>query len=326
VRLASQESTSFLAKSTIIVGVLLALVISGIAIVLIVRNIMHTLGGEPSEVVDVANNVSNGQLNISFEDTNHTGLHGNMRQMVEKLTTIVGEVRQEADAITKESAQLNASSKTISRGAMSQAQSTDTVSSSMEEMVSNIQQNTENSQVTENFAMQAVADVEEGKTAIVETVASMKQIAKKVSIISEIAYQSNLLALNAAVEAARSTDAKSGFSVVAAEVGKLAERSKAEAEEIEKLSASSVVIAERAGTLFDELVPKIQQTASLIQSINSASKEQNSAALSINNEIQNLNNVTQENTVGAKSMEKNSEKLTRQADSLREIIEYFEFE
>ena len=93
----------------------------------------------------------------------------------------------------------------------------------------------------------------------------MKEIASKISIIEEIARQTNMLALNAAIEAARAGEHGKGFAVVAAEVRKLAERSQKAAGEINQLSASSVKVAEKAGEMLERLVPDIQKTAELVQ-------------------------------------------------------------
>ncbi len=106
------------------------------------------------------------------------------------------------------------------------------------------------------------------------TVAAMKQIAQKISIIDDIAYQTNLLALNAAIEAARAGEHGKGFAVVAAEVRKLAERRRMAAQEIGTVASGSVELAEKAGALLDEIVPSIKKTSDLVQEISAASQEQ----------------------------------------------------
>jgi hypothetical protein len=94
----------------------------------------------------------------------------------------------------------------------------------MEQMTASVTQNTENAKVTDSMAHKATDEANEGGAAVQQTVAAMKQIAGKIGIIDDIAYQTNMLALNAAIEAARAGAAGRGFAVVAEEVRRLAEQ------------------------------------------------------------------------------------------------------
>ncbi len=159
-----------------------------------------------------------------------------------------------------------------------------------------------------------------------ETVAAMKQIAEKISIIEEIARQTDLLALNAAIEAARAGEHGKGFAVVASEVRKLAERSQTAAGEIGKLSSTSVEIAESAGEMLKKLVPDIQRTAELVQEISAASAEQNSGAEQINTALQQLDQVIQQNAAASEEMSSTAEELAAQAEQLQDTISFFMLE
>ena len=150
-----------------------------------------------------------------------------------------------------------------------------------------------------------------------------QNIAEKIGIVNDIAFQTNILALNAAVEAARAGEQGKGFAVVAAEVRKLAERSKVAADEIVSLSAKSVKITEDAAALMGTLMPEIERTAKLVQEIAAASLEQSGGADQVNSAIQQLNQVTQQNAAASEEMATSAEELNSQADQLRELVNFF---
>jgi len=306
----------FLTTIAIIVGILIGF--------LIARSIMNTLGGEPARVAAIADQIAQGKLDFSFRNRKYVGLYRNMIVMVEKLNNIVTDVYNGADSITQASMQLSTSSQQLSSGANDQAASSEEVSASMEEMAANIQQTSENSQRGEEISVKAITNVEEGQVATEQTVVSMKEIAEKVSVISEIARQTNILALNAAVEAARAGVAGKGFAVVAAEVRRLAENSQTSAEEIDGLCHISVNVAENAGQIFKDLVPTITEMVELVKDINNSSKEQNSGAEQVNAAIQQLNNITQQNAASSEEMASSSEELLTQADRLKKTVEFFD--
>jgi len=246
-----------------------------------------------------------------------------LAEMVKAISDIVTQVQGSSDNIADASQQMSSNSQQVSEGASEQASAAEEVSSSMEQMASNIQQNTDNAQQTEKIAAKAAEDILVGSQNVNVTVVSMKKIAEKVSIIGDIAFQTNILALNAAVEAARAGEHGKGFAVVAAEVRKLAERSHIAAGEINELTKTSVDIADKAGRLLESIVPDIQKTAKLVQEITAASIEQNSGANQINNAVNQLNKVTQQNAASAEEMATSSEELSSQADSLKDLIGFF---
>jgi uncharacterized protein Yka (UPF0111/DUF47 family) len=238
------------------------------------------------------------------------------------ITRALNGVAAAAENVAAASEQLSSTSEEIAQGAAEQASSVEEASSSMEEMAANIRQNADNAMQTEKIAQKSAADALEGGGAVKQTVDAMKLIAEKISIIEEIARQTDLLALNAAIEAARAGEHGKGFAVVASEVRKLAERSQTAAAEISQLSGSSVEVAERAGKMLDHLVPDIQKTAELVQEITCASKEQDDGAEQINGAIQQLDQVVQQNASGAEEMASTAEELSSQAQELTSILSY----
>jgi methyl-accepting chemotaxis protein len=151
----------------------------------------------------------------------------------------------------------------------------------------------------------------------------MKQIAKKISIIDDIAYQTNLLALNAAIEAARAGEHGKGFAVVAAEVRKLAERSQVAAQEIGEVASSSVELAEKAGALLQAMVPSTGKTADLVEEIAAASQEQSSGVSQINSAMNQLSQLTQQNSASSEELAATSEEMSSQAQQLQEAMMFF---
>ncbi|ALN75760.1 globin-coupled sensor protein [Aureimonas sp. AU20] len=161
-------------------------------------------------------------------------------------------------------------------------------SSTMEEMTANIRQNADNAGRTERLAQDASASAGRGGEAVERSVVAMRTIAAKISVVQEIARQTDLLALNAAIEAARAGQHGKGFAVVASEVRKLAERAGRAASEIETLTASTLQASEAAGESLRALVPHIQRTTELVSEISSACREQSLGAEQINEVLQRL--------------------------------------
>ncbi len=246
-----------------------------------------------------------------------------LRQMVNQLSSVVLSVKNATNNVTNGSQELSSTSSSLAQGSTEQAASAEQASASMEEMSSNIRQNADNAKQTESIAIQAAADAEDSGIAVKNAVEAMRSIAEKISIIEEIARQTNMLALNAAIEAARAGEHGKGFAVVADAVRKLAERSQTAAAEISGLSNSSVEVAERAGTMLEKIVPDIRRNAELVQEINAASSEQDSGADQINTSIQQLDKVIQQNASSSEEMAATAEELSTQAQQMQQSISFF---
>jgi methyl-accepting chemotaxis protein len=308
------------------IGVIAASVAAIIAGALFGFILTRSMTGPLRKSVAFTRAVAKGDLqdHLDIEQRDEVGqLAEALNAMISALREVVADVRTASSDVASASEELRARSGQMSQGTIEQAASAEEASSSIEEMNATIRQNADNAQQTEKIAMKSANDAGEGGEAVFNTLAAMKEITNKNSIIEEIARQTNLLALNAAIEAARAGEHGKGFAVVAAEVRKLAERSQEAAREIGNLSASSVEVAERAGAMLTKLVPDIKKTAELVQEISAASKEQTSGADQINNSIQQLNNVIQQNAGAAEEVSSTAEVLAGQAERLKSAIAFF---
>jgi methyl-accepting chemotaxis protein len=276
------------------------------------------------ETATLADQVADGDLTVEakpLSDKDTLGLA--LQRMIERLRGVVADAISAAENVSTGSQELSGTSEQMSQGATEQASSAEEASASMEEMAANIKQNADNAAQTEKIARQSAKDAEVSGEAVNRAVEAMQTIAEKITIVQEIARQTDLLALNAAVEAARAGEHGKGFAVVASEVRKLAERSQTAAAEIGAVSSETVKAAQSAGEMLNNLVPDIRKTAELVAEISAACREQDIGASQINEAIQQLDKVTQQNASASEEMSATSEELAAQAEELQTSIAYF---
>ena len=318
---ATASSASYLVTVLSVVAAIMAILTGWV----ITRSVLKQLGGEPDYARDMVVRLSEGDLTMKLttspKDT--SSLLFAMKTMIEKLNQVVTDVNGGAQALASASEEVSATAQSLSQAASEQAAGVEETSASIEQMTSSIAQNTENAKITDGMASKAANDAVSGGEAVNATVDAMKQIAKKIGIIDDIAAQTNLLALNAAIEAARAGEHGKGFAVVAAEVRKLAERSQIAAQEIGEVAGNSVELAEKAGRLLAEIVPNIRKTSDLVQEITAASTEQSSGVGQINSAVGQLNTTTQQNASSSEELAATSEEMSSQAEQLQQTMSFF---
>ncbi len=273
--------------------------------------------------------LAQGDLQVELEASGEDEigkLLGSIKQLIQNLSNIITSIHKASDQIASTSLELSSNSQQTSQGATEQASSVEEMAASMEEISVNILQNAKNAEQTEEISSLASEEFEKGRGNIDITVEAIKTIASKISIIDEIAFQTNILALNAAVEAARAGEHGRGFGVVASEVGKLAERSKIAAAEIDELSRSGVELSLKSRELLQAALPNVDKTLQLVKEIHIASAEQSTGVEQINMGIQTLNQVTQQNAASSEEMATVSEQLAAQAEHLKQIMSFFDFD
>jgi methyl-accepting chemotaxis protein len=304
-------------------------VVCALAALVLLWFVARTITRPIIQVVNVAEELAQGNLNIDVDVTTNDEigqLQRAMKLMIETLSGFAVGVKDAAEQVASGSLAVRTTSEQMSQGATEQAAAAEEASASMQQMAANIRQNADNALQTEQIALKASADAQTSGRAVAEAVRAMQEIARKIDIIEDITSQTRMLSLNATIEAARAQEYGKGFAVVAAEVRSLAERSQSAAIEITTLVNSGVAIAEQAGAMLKQLVPDIQKTAELVQEISAASREQDTGAGQINKAIQQLDQVTQQNSATAEEFSSAAEELTAQAEQLQHMIAFFKLD
>jgi methyl-accepting chemotaxis protein-1 (serine sensor receptor) len=336
-QLINNYATHFQTQRNLLIAISLAAVALAIgACVLITRAVTGPL----RVAIDVARTVAQGDLRtrIVVDGRDETSkLLGALREMNERLTAIVGRVRDSSASIAGAARQIAAGNMDLSQRTEQQAASLQETASSMEQLTSTVKQNADNAQQGSALAANASSVAQKGSAVVGQVVNTMQdisdsstKIADITGIIEGIAFQTNILALNAAVEAARAGEQGRGFAVVASEVRSLAQRSSSAAKEIKDLIANSVgkirdgsTLAGEAGKTMSEVTHAVARVTDIMSEIAAASSEQSRGIEQVNLAITQMDNVTQQNAALVEEAAAASRSMEDQGQQLNEAVAFF---
>ncbi|URI11368.1 methyl-accepting chemotaxis protein [Aquincola tertiaricarbonis] len=324
----------------LIAGVsLLALLLGAGAALLITRSITLQMGGEPREVLQVAQAIAEGDLSVDFAlpPGRSRSVVGAIRIMRDRLADLVGQVRHSSDSIATGSAHVAGGSADLSQRTEEQASNLQQTAAAVEQLSSTVRSNAETARQADQLAAQASAAAAQGGAVVGQMAATMQDIAAAsqriadiIGVIDGIAFQTNLLALNAAVEAARAGDHGRGFAVVAGEVRALAQRSAQAAKEIKSLIGDSVGRveagsrqAQAAGASMGDTVAQVRHVSELIAAISLATSEQSTGIGQVGHAVGQLDSVTQQNAALVEESAAAADSLKQQADRLTALVGTF---
>jgi methyl-accepting chemotaxis protein len=307
-----------------IIGTILCIIASSITILFLFNKFIVE---KINYIVDVLTIISDGDLNqqIQFDSTNDEfqKILKASESLAEKFKNILLKISASVEKVSHSSMEFKSNSNSLAESSNKLASISEEVASSLAEMQSSIERNTTNSQSGEKTIVKVSSELNELMNVANSTLQYIREIDGKINNINDIAFQTNLLSLNAAVEAARAGEYGRGFSVVAGEVKKLAEKSRGSADEINKLAKLCVNYMVKTVDNVNKLMPEIKNSVEKINEISILSSEQSSNSNLINKGMEELNYIAQSNASSSEKSSSVAEELNTLSLELQEAISFF---
>lgn len=267
-------------------------------------------------------------------------LRQNFNQSISKLQAAMRKIAGSADGISSEAAGISSSADNLAMRTEQQAASLEETAAALEEVTTTVRGTASASKEASQAVTVARTDAETAQNVMKQTLSAMSQIETSsgqigsiISVMEEIAFQTNLLSLNAGVEAARAGDAGRGFAVVATEVRALAQRSAEASREIKELISNSSSHIEaggryvrQAGEALGHIATKVVEINGLVENIAASAQEQSIALSEVNVAVNQMDQFTQQNAAMVEETTAASHSMNNEAQELSRLISEFQVE
>ena len=309
----------------------------------IINEMLETLNSNISNILKVLTSYSKLDFRPKLTQNNLEGIIKELENDVNILGDVITQTLLENKRIgitlSNNANILTKNMQEIASAANSQAASLEETAASLEEITSNITNNTQTTAQMADYGNKVKTSISLGQELANKTVVSMEEINTQTSaineaitIIDQIAFQTNILSLNAAVEAATAGEAGRGFAVVAGEVRTLASRSAEAAKQIKNLVENAQRKTQEGKEIASDMIKGYTQlnenitvTLDLIQNVTTASKEQATGMIQINDAVNSLDQITQQNAQNASSANEIAQKTLLISNTIIEQADAKEF-
>ena len=277
------------------------------------------------DIADAADRIAAGDLTLSVTPLSENDHLGNaLSQMVQGLSQTVSNLLAGAETLSLAATQITDSAQVLSQTTGDEAAAVESASRIVAGVAGSVARVAEQSRTMESAASRSAVEAGETEAAMVETQQAMRAILNRVTVIGQIASQSDLLALNAAIEAARMGQQAGGFTVLADAIRSLAEESRRAAIEIRDLVSSGQAALTRSADLLSRQVATSRQAAVLVREVTATAAEQSADLQSVDRTMGEVGHATQTNAAAAQELAATAEEMTSQAEALHQAASYFQ--